>query len=44
MEQFVADVSEYYGYNTFLAEKLLELFPLDEVSLTTDLSRQPVFS
>lgn len=31
-EQFIADVCEYYGYNQFLAEKLLELFPIDEVS------------
>jgi len=30
-EQFVQDVCEYYGYNQFLAEMLIELFPIDEV-------------
>lgn len=31
MDQFIQDVCEYYGYNAFLAEKLIELFPIDEV-------------
>lgn len=31
MNQFIQDVCEYYGYNAFLAEKLIELFPIDEV-------------
>lgn len=31
MEQLVADIATYYGYNEFLAEKLLQLFPVSEV-------------
>ena len=31
MDRFLEDVCEYYGYNKFLAEKLVELFPIDEV-------------
>lgn len=31
-DQLIEDVCNYYGYNKFLAEKLLELFPVDEVS------------
>lgn len=31
MDQFIQDVCDYYGYNAFLAEKLIELFPIDEV-------------
>jgi hypothetical protein len=31
MEQFIQDICEYYGYNEYLAEKLLNLFPIDEV-------------
>jgi len=30
-DQFISDVCEYYGYNQFLAEKLVELFPIEEV-------------
>lgn len=29
--QFISDVCDYYGYNAFLAEKLIDLFPIDEV-------------
>jgi ribosomal RNA methyltransferase Nop2 len=29
----VADIASYYGYNDFLAEKLFNLFPVDEVLL-----------
>lgn len=32
MEQLVSDIATYYGYNEFLAEKLLQLFPVSEVS------------
>lgn len=32
MEQLIDDIGNYYGYNKFLAEKLLELFPVEEVS------------
>ena len=31
-EQLLEDICNYYGYNRFLAEKLLELFPIEEVS------------
>lgn len=31
MEQLVSDIATYYGYNEFLAEKLLQLFPVSEV-------------
>ncbi|KAJ7273612.1 NOL1/NOP2/sun family-domain-containing protein [Mycena haematopus] len=30
IEQLVADISSYYGYNQFLAEKLFHLFPVPE--------------
>lgn len=30
-EQLTDDICNYYGYNKFLAEKLLELFPVEEV-------------
>lgn len=33
-EQLIEDICNYYGYNKFLAEKLLELFPAEEVGLT----------
>ena len=31
VEQLVADIASYYGYNEFLAEKLFLLFPVPEV-------------
>jgi ribosomal RNA methyltransferase Nop2 len=31
MDQLVTDIATYYGYNEFLAEKLLQLFPVSEV-------------
>jgi hypothetical protein len=31
-EQFIDDICTYYGYNKFLAEKLVDLFSVDEVS------------
>ena len=34
MDQFISDVCEYYGYDAYLAEKLIELFPIDEVCTT----------
>lgn len=37
-DQFISDVCEYYGYNTFLAEKLVELFPIEEVRFILALS------
>ena len=33
MEQLLADVCSYYGYNAFLADRLLQMFPPAEVSL-----------
>jgi hypothetical protein len=33
VDQIVADIASYYGYNEFLAEKLFLLFPVNEVSL-----------
>jgi hypothetical protein len=30
-EQLISDIANYYGYNEFLAEKLFNLFPVDEV-------------
>lgn len=30
VEQLLADITSYYGYNDFLAEKLFHLFPVDE--------------
>lgn len=33
VDQTVADIASYYGYNQFLAEKLFLLFPVNEVSL-----------
>lgn len=35
MEQLIDDIGNYYGYNKFLAEKLLELFPVEEVGLAS---------
>ncbi|KAF9053574.1 NOL1/NOP2/sun family putative RNA met [Hymenopellis radicata] len=29
-EQILSDIASYYGYNDFLAEKLFQLFPVDE--------------
>ena len=37
MEKLVEDVSKYYGYNTYLAQKFLEMFGVSEV-LTSQLS------
>ena len=31
--QLQHDIATYFGYNLFLVEKLLKLFPADEVSL-----------
>lgn len=31
VQQLVADIANYYGYNDFLAEKLFQLFPVSEV-------------
>ena len=33
VDQLVADIASYYGYNDFLAEKLFQLFPVNEVSI-----------
>ena len=33
-EQLIDDIGNYYGYNKFLAEKLVELFPVEEVCLS----------
>lgn len=33
VEQIIYDISNYYGYNEFLAEKLFQLFPVDEVNM-----------
>lgn len=30
-DQFISDICSYYGYNKFLAEKLVDLFSIDEV-------------
>ncbi|KAF8522206.1 NOL1/NOP2/sun family RNA met [Hysterangium stoloniferum] len=30
VEQILADIASYYGYNDFLAEKLFQLFPVEE--------------
>lgn len=30
-DQFINDICSYYGYNKFLAEKLVDLFSVDEV-------------
>ncbi|KAF8517132.1 NOL1/NOP2/sun family-domain-containing protein [Gautieria morchelliformis] len=30
VEQLLADISSYYGYNDFLADKLFQLFPVEE--------------
>lgn len=35
VEQLLADMADYYGYNEFLTEKLFSLFPVSEVSLPT---------
>lgn len=31
VEQLLADIASYYGYNDVLAEKLFLLFPVEEV-------------
>ena len=36
--QLVSDIASYYGYNEFLAEKLFQLFPVTEVSLSNHAS------
>ena len=45
VEQLIADICQYHGYTAFLAEKLFELFGVDEVSLllpnSGHLSRRP---
>lgn len=33
-DQFIEDICSYYGYNKFLAEKLVDLFSVDEVSFS----------
>ena len=33
VSQLISDISSYYGYNEFLAEKLFNMFPVGEVSL-----------
>ena len=33
VEQLIADICQYHGYTPFLAEKLFELFGVDEVRL-----------
>lgn len=35
-DQFIEDICSYYGYNKFLAEKLVDLFSVDEVSTQMD--------
>ena len=30
-DQLVSDIASYYGYNSFLAEKLFHLFAVNEV-------------
>jgi len=35
VDQLVADIASYYGYNDFLAEKLFQLFPVNEVNTFT---------
>jgi len=40
-EQLVEDICSYYGYNKFLAEKLLELFPTEEAITFFDASDTP---
>jgi len=49
IDQLVKDIASYYGYNEFLAEKLLMLFPVEEVRLcwasfekSTDMSVQAI--
>ena len=34
MSQLISDIASYYGYNEFLAEKLFNMFPVGEVSLS----------
>ncbi|KAL7412785.1 NOL1/NOP2/sun family-domain-containing protein [Mrakia frigida] len=41
MEQLVADIATYYGYNEFLAEKLLQLFPVSEAISFFDANETP---
>lgn len=37
VQQLVSDIANYYGYNDFLAEKLVQLFPISEVGNSTSL-------
>ena len=32
VSQLISDIASYYGYNEFLAEKLFNMFPVDEVN------------
>jgi ribosomal RNA methyltransferase Nop2 len=41
MEQLVSDIATYYGYNEFLAEKLLQFFPLSEAIAFFDANETP---
>lgn len=43
LDQILADIVSYYGYNEFLAEKLFQLFPVDEVSFYAETSFQVEF-
>ncbi|GAA95726.1 hypothetical protein E5Q_02383 [Mixia osmundae IAM 14324] len=40
-DAFINDVCAYYGYNRYLAEKLVELFPIDEAITFLDASDTP---
>ncbi|CED82566.1 nucleolar rna m c nop2p [Phaffia rhodozyma] len=40
-EQLITDIATYYGYNEFLAEKLLQLFPLSEAIAFFDANETP---
>jgi len=33
ISQLLSDIASYYGYNEFLAEKLFQLFSVNEVSI-----------
>ena len=33
ISQLISDIASYYGYNEFLAEKLFQLFSVNEVSI-----------
>jgi len=34
VSQLISDIVSYYGYNEFLAEKLFNMFPVGEASLS----------